>query len=211
MSKKNYKDYLEKTFIEELNYKIWTTKGSCFNANKRLLLLSKNSNLANSILSVYLIAIGLLSVYNINSDRSIGENILAYYTTCISILLLVFSQIENSKNYQLKAKEFHNCGIELSCLYNQLRIFKTLKLEPTNEEKEMFAKDLSAKYESILGKHDNHDFIDYCMFTIRYPNYFELSFIETLKIKIKYYIKTQFFFHMMILVPPVISIFFILR
>ena len=44
---KNYKDYLDKTFLEELNYKIWTTKGSRFNANKRLLRVSKLSNLAN--------------------------------------------------------------------------------------------------------------------------------------------------------------------
>jgi hypothetical protein len=27
---KSHKDYLEKTFLEELNYKIWTTKGSRF-------------------------------------------------------------------------------------------------------------------------------------------------------------------------------------
>ena len=55
------KDYLEKTFLEELNYKIGSTEGSRFNANKRLLEISRISNLCNSILSVYIIALGALS------------------------------------------------------------------------------------------------------------------------------------------------------
>jgi hypothetical protein len=36
MEQKTYKDYLDKTFLEELNYKIWSTKGSRFNASTRL-------------------------------------------------------------------------------------------------------------------------------------------------------------------------------
>lgn len=32
--KKTYLDYLDKTFLEELNYKIWSTKGARFHANK---------------------------------------------------------------------------------------------------------------------------------------------------------------------------------
>lgn len=88
--KKSYKDYLDKTFIEELNYKIWSTKGSRFNANKRLLKIANLSNLCTSMLSVYLITVGLLSVYNIYSTENIDENLIAYSITCLSILLLVF-------------------------------------------------------------------------------------------------------------------------
>ncbi len=128
---KSHKDYLEKTFLEELNYKIWSTKGSRFNANKRVVQVSKLSNLCNSMLSVYLIAIGLLSVYNIYNEKLYSENLIAYSITCLSILLLVFGQIENAKEYSSKAKEYHNCGLELSSLYNELRIFKTLKENTT--------------------------------------------------------------------------------
>jgi len=202
--RKSHKDYLDKTFLEELNYKIWTTKGSRFNANKRLLLVAKLSNLANSMLSVYLIAIGLLSVYNIYNNGFITQNVLPYLTTCISILLLVFSQIENSKNYQLNAKEFHNCGIELSKLYNKLRVFKTLKARPADAEKELFANDISFEYESILERYENHEPIDFDLFKTRNADYFELNKKELYKIYLSYYFKTQFGFHFLILFPPIL-------
>ena len=202
MGNKNHKDYLAKTFLEELNYKIWTTKGSRFNANKRLLKIYRYSNLANSMLSVYLIAIGLLSVYNLYSKSTIDQNLLAYAITCLSILLLVFGQIENSKNYQLKAKEFHSCGIELSKTYNKLRIFKTLKENPTNQEKESFAQEISEEYESILKKFDNHEPIDFSMFKTINRKYFELNQIDVLMIKIRYLINTQLIFQLMIFLPP---------
>lgn len=38
------KKYLEKSFLEELNYKIWSTKGARFEADKRLTIISKMSN-----------------------------------------------------------------------------------------------------------------------------------------------------------------------
>jgi len=206
MDTKNYKDYLDKTFLEELNYKIWTTKGSRFNANKRLKLISKTSNLTNSMLTVYLIAIGLLSVYNIYNDKLIESNLIAYLVTCLSILLLVFSQTENSKDYSKKANDFHSCGIALAKLYNNLRVFKTLKSEPTSEEKESFAKEISDKYESILEKFDNHEHIDYSLFKTRNSKYFELSLFDVLWIRIYHYFRTQLFYHIMILVPPILIV-----
>jgi len=47
------------------------------------------------------------------------------------------------KNFNVKAKEFHACGLELSHLYNELRIFKTLKLNPTPLEQVEFARKAS--------------------------------------------------------------------
>lgn len=203
---KSYKDYLDKTFLEELNYKIWSTKGSRFNANKRLLLISRLSNLSNSMLSVYLIAIGLLSVYNIYNNGFIAQSVLPYITTCLSILLLVFSQIENSKNYQLKAKEFHNCGLELSKLYNKLRVFKTMDSSTNDKNKELFTQEIATQYELILEKYDNHEPIDHSLFKTRNAKYFEISWIEVFCIKTNYYIKTQLGYHLIILIPPVILI-----
>ena len=71
MEGKTYKDYLEKTFIEELNYKIWSTKGSRFTASTRLTQASRLSNLSINLLSVYLTAVALLGVYNIHFNSLI--------------------------------------------------------------------------------------------------------------------------------------------
>lgn len=204
--KKSYKDYLDKTYLEELNYKIWSTKGSRFNANKRLLKIAHLSNLCTSMLSVYLIAVGLLSVYNIYSPADIDKNLIAYSITCLSILLLVFGQIENAKDFSTKAKQYHNCGLELSSLYNDLRIFKTLREKPTIQDKKEFAEKISGKYERILERHENHHPIDHATFKASKADYHELSKWDVLKIKTDYYFKTSFIYHVLIILPPLVII-----
>ena len=160
---KTYKDYLNKTFLEELNYKIWSTKGSRFNASTRLTKTSQLSNLSLSILSVYLTAVGLLSVYNLKFN-TLDENLIAYSITCLSILTLIFGQIESAKDFTMKSKEFHNCGLELSKIYNDLRIYKTLTENQTLEQKEKFCKQMSDAYQRILERHENHQQIDINLF-----------------------------------------------
>lgn len=201
---KSHKDYLDKTFLEELNYKIWSTKGSRFNANKRLLQVSKLSNLCNSMLSVYLIAIGLLSVYNIYNEKLYNENLIAYSITCLSILLLVFGQIENAKEYSLKAKEYHNCGLELSGLYNELRIFKTLIENPSLDDKLRFTQKISNEYQRILEKFENHEPIDNDLFISKTAKYHKIRLLEVIKIKMEYYFRTSFLYHFLIVILPII-------
>ncbi|SHG21857.1 SLATT domain-containing protein [Flavobacterium defluvii] len=202
---KTYKDYLNKTFLEELNYKIWSTKGSRFNASTRLTKTSQLSNLSLSILSVYLTAVGLLSVYNLKFN-SLDENLIAYSITCLSILILIFGQIENAKDFTMKSKEFHNCGLELSKIYNNLRIYKTLTENQTLEQKEKFCKEISDAYQRILERHENHQQIDINLFKAKTAKYHELSLIDVLKIKLEYYIRTSLLYHLLIILPPIIII-----
>lgn len=201
---KSYKDYLDKTFLEELNYKIWSTKGARFKANERLIHISHLSNICTSVLSIYLIAVGLLSVYNLNSTAEFDFNLLAYSSTCLSILVLVFGQLENAKDFKLKANQFHNCGLELSQIYNELRIFKTLNLDPSLKDKEEFSRKISDKYQRILERYENHNSIDHKMFIATKPKYHELSLIDVVLIRISYYFKTSFLYHLMIIVPPIV-------
>jgi hypothetical protein len=207
---KTHKDYLTKTFLEELNYKIWSTKGSRFNASSRLIKTSRLSNLSISMLSIYLTAVGLLSVYNL-SFNTINENLIAYSITCLSILTLVFGQIENAKDFTMKAKEFHNCGLELSNIYNELRIYKTLTENQTLQGKEKFAKEISNAYQRVLEKHENHQQIDNDRFRSKTAKYHELSIFSVLKIKFIYYIRTAFIYHLLIVLPPVIIITFLMH
>lgn len=207
MKPKNYLDYLDKTFLEELNYKVWSTKGSRFNASTRLTKIARWSNFSLTMLSVYLASVGLLSVYNINvSTGKLDENLIAYSITCLSILTLVLGQIENAKDYTMKAKEFHNCGLELSKIYNDLRIYKTLTENQTIVEKEKFAKKISDEYQRILEKHDNHQQIDNDKFKTTKPKYHEMNNWDVFVINIRYYIRTIFIYHLLIFLPPIIII-----
>jgi formate dehydrogenase maturation protein FdhE len=148
----------------------------------------------------------LLSVYNVYNEKIYNENIIAYSITCLSILILVFGQIENAKDYNSKAKEFHNCGLELSSLYNELRIFKTLKENPTIDDKLKFAQKISNDYQRILEKHQNHESIDNDLFKSKTAKYHKLSWFEVQKIRMEYYIKTMFLYHALILIPPIMMV-----
>ncbi|RMZ58820.1 SLATT domain-containing protein [Chryseobacterium nematophagum] len=201
----NSKEYLEKSFLEELNYKIWSTKGARFEADKRLTIISKTSNISLSILSAYLIIAGLISVYNINSN--IKLDVINYVITALSIILLVLSQYENSQNYNLRAKDFHSCSLELSHLYNQLRIFKTLSPNVSEYEKKNFATKLSNEYQIILSKYENHLSIDYDNFKINHKEYFtQISYNDVKKIKYNNFWMRYRWYLSIILTPLLITI-----
>jgi len=198
------KQYLEKSFLEELNYKIWSTKGARFEADKRLSIISKMSNISLSILSAYLIIAGLISVYNLHS--SIKLDLINYVVTALSIILLVLSQYENSQNYNLRAKDFHNCGLELATLYNKLRMFKTMNESSSEYEKRNFVNSLSEEYQRILSKYENHLSIDYSNFKISHTEYFkELTKEDIKKVKRKnFWVRYGWYSLIIILTPSLI-------
>ncbi|WP_298427370.1 SLATT domain-containing protein [uncultured Kordia sp.] len=199
------KKYLEKSFLEELNYKIWSTKGARFKADKRLRAKAKLSNITLAIISAYLIIASLISVYSI--DNNSNENLINYAITALSILLLVVSQFENSQEYKLNARIFHDCGLELSELYNELRIFKTLKKKPTDYEAYVFSKKLSERYQIVLKNYQNHSSIDYNMFRVSNLDYFDtIATSEIKKIKRKYNWGIYGWYTIMIVIIPIIII-----
>lgn len=210
MEGKTYKDYLDKTFLEELNYKLWSTKGIRFGASTRLTQTANLSNLSINLLSVYLTAVGLLGVYNLHFNQ-LNEDLIAYSITSLSILALVFGQIENAKDFSVKSKEFHDCGLELSEVYNELRIYKTLTENQTIKDKEIFAKKISDQYQNILERYENHLTIDNELFKTKTAKYHLLSNYDVFKIKIEYYFRTKFAYHFLIVFPPIIIIILLLN
>jgi hypothetical protein len=198
------KAYLEKSFLEELSYKIWSTKGARFRADRRLTTISKMSNISFSILSAYLIIAGLLAVYNIENN-DIHLNYINYYVTALSILQLVVAQFENSQDYKLKGKNFHDCSLELSKLYNKLRTFKTLNTQVSDYTNLSFCQKLSEEYQEILNRYENHEDIDYDNFKLSQPEYFkELTPGDVKKIKRKYWWICYGWYSLIIIFPPII-------
>jgi hypothetical protein len=201
------KEYLDKTFLEELNHKIWCTKGARFNADSRFKNKSKWSTISVSFLSAYLIIASLISVYNIN--QSSDNNIINYLVTALSILLLVVSMYENNQDYKVRALNYHNCGLELAEIYNSLRIFKTLKEQKSESEIVEFCSNINEQYQIILNKYDNHERLDYDTFRINnLLDYFEeeLTLKEIKKIKQKLIWNIKGWYILMILIIPLLLI-----
>lgn len=212
MAKKQFekpegKEHLDKEFLEELKHKIWSTKGTRFTADSRLKSTSKLSQLCIGLLSVYLIIFGLLTVYKIYNpeDNNATANILAFSITATSIILLVFTLFENSQNYEIRAKNFHDCALDLADLYNELQNFKTYKKDATDDDKMNFTKDLQKRYQSVLRKYDNHAPIDNKRFKSQHMDYYKnLNWKFKLWTNIKYFYQTKLIYLSAIIIPGLI-------
>ncbi|WP_343695736.1 SLATT domain-containing protein [Flavobacterium sp.] len=206
------KEHLDEDFLKELKHKIWSTKGARFAANDRLKSLSKISNICNGVLSVYLIIFGLLTVYKIYNPIEKSENLFAFSLTAVSIFQLLFSLFESSQNYLVNAREFHDCALDLSDLYNELQTFKTYKTDVSEEDKFIFCNDLQLRYQNVLRKYQNHSPIDHKKFIADNMTYYKyIKWHYWWKIYALYYIKTKLFYLLSIIVPGIILIKLILN
>ncbi|ETN94023.1 SLATT domain-containing protein [Zhouia amylolytica] len=198
------KEHLDKDFLEELKHKIWSTKGTRFTADSRLKTIAKYSTLSISFLSAYLIIFGLVSVYNLYKPNAINPNVIAFTITALSILVLIFSLLENSQNYPVKAKNFHDCALDLADLYNELQNYKSYEKDASLKERLEFCQNLQKEYQNILRRYDNHDPIDNKFFRLKHPDYYTIKWYEWIFTPSRYFINTRLIYLGMMLIPGVI-------
>lgn len=205
------KTHLDKEFLEELKHKMWSTKGSRFNASQRIKSKERYSLLSISFLSAYLIIFGLLSVYDLYSLENLPQNLLPFSITILSILLLVFSLFENSKNYSIRALQFHNCSLEIAQLYNELQIFKSYRKENSDTEKEEFSKSTQSKYQKILKNYENHLRIDNNKFKMGHPDYYHIEWYEWIAFPLMNFIMTYLIYLILMITPGIFLIFILTK
>lgn len=195
------------SFEEELNYKLWSTKGARFAASHRNHTLNKLSSKSIGYLSAYLIIIGIVNLYDINLlGVKILDNEVGFITTAFSVLILLFSQLESSENFSLKSERYHNCSLDIAELYTRARFIKNFVVDPIIRQNELLQ--ISMDYDAILKKYENHLPLDYLQFQLTKPEYFGLNFIKIKWIWLKYYLKVYAVYHLLIL-GPVLILFFL--
>ncbi|HLO43338.1 MAG TPA: SLATT domain-containing protein [Leadbetterella sp.] len=205
---------MNKTFLEELSYKLWSTKGARFQAHNRL--ISKNNKSVSTVafLTAYLIIFGLIGVYQNKQIPLFPDNIIGFGSMAGSILVLIFSQLEGMQDYKLKAHLYHTCALEISELYNQIRIRKTL--QEAHEEKTNiveFCDQIEKKYTDLLMKYPNHEEIDYKMFMVQKSKdyYKNIGDFQKLKWQFIYFLKNNFLYIVLILLPPILLLYFFFK
>lgn len=198
--------YLKGDFTIELNYKLWITKGARFGASERTRIISELSSKTIGFLSAYLIIINLLNVYDIGFYSKLPSDLLGFVTTALSILILIYSQFESAKNYNVLSEKHHQCANEISVLYNQLRSIKTFSQYENILSKEKAIISITEEYERILRIHPNHEQIDIDYFKTLKPDYFNLSIIQIYILRIKRYFLSYFKYHLFIYGPIVLII-----
>lgn len=188
------------SFEEEINYKLWSTKGARFSASHRNHTLNKLSSKSIGYLSAYLIIIGIVNLYDINLlGIKILDNEVGFISTAFSVLILLFSQLESSENFSLKSERYHNCSLDIAELYTRARFIKNFTINPTTKQNELLK--ISIDYDAILKKYENHLPIDYLQFQLTKPEYFGLNFIKIKWIWLKYYVKVYAIYHLLIFGP----------
>lgn len=182
------------------------TKGARFKASERCEELDRRSARLVGWLSAYLIIFSVLPLCNI-PNLTLPANFSVFISISLSIMILVFSQLEYAMNHSTKAKEFHDCALEISKLYNDLRFLKTTNEDKADEELIHKMKTISDKYEVILQKYGNHLPIDYSRFKTDKPEYFNLSRFSISRIKNQYFFKTRFINYACIYGLPTLYVF----
>jgi hypothetical protein len=196
--------YLQKNFAEELNYKLWVTKGARFNASSRCKRLHQLSNNTAGYLSAYLIIISIVNIYEVPFFTKLPNNYLAFGITALSILILVFTQIEASKNFLIASEKYHLCALEISEIYDELRMLKSNNTVLTSAQ----LRPISEKYQILLKKYENHEHIDLLLFTTTKPKYFELSKFDCIWIRLSNWFHSSMKYHLFILFPLFVFVLF---
>ena len=199
------KDYSD--LGEELFHVFMATKGARFNSHRRLLAKANLSNLTISLLTAYVIIINLLGLMKINGTTPLNSDFVALLTTALSILILVFSQIESSYEYKLKAEKYHECAKEIGALYYELRDIQHKKDSDIN--KEPLYSNLRERYTQIISRYDNHNNIDYFRFMLQRPRDYNLKWNIKFQFLVNEYISTKLIYHLFIIVPVVIFLIYL--
>jgi hypothetical protein len=198
---------MQKKFQEDLDFKIWATKGTKFIAHERLSLLQKLSSQSLSYLTAYLVIINLIPLFN-TTKHLLSADLISFSTTVLSILVLVFGQIESSAGYSIKALKQHECGRQLSKLHLELVNLSTQNL--SEEEIDDKYRSYASKYSDILDAYENHESIDYQLFKISNSSKYGVSESDKWKVRIKYYFSNFFLYHFLILSPILIGLIYII-
>lgn len=190
-------EYLrDNDFATELNFKLWVTKGARFKASHRCEQQSNKYTQIIAFVSAYLVILSVLGICEIPT-YSLDNKYTTFISVSLSIIVLVSSQFLYASNYSVKSIEYHRCALEISKLYDRLRIEKNNECLKEKIEK------IAIDYEIILSQYGNHLPIDYDMFKITKKDYFGLSMLKVILIEIRFFFKCDFIYYACILGLPI--------
>lgn len=193
-------------YAESLNKKIWTTKGSRFNAARRFNNKFQFSISSISILSIYGISIPILQgIVNVSECPQLN-GIYTAISTILSISILVLSLLDSSKNYQVRADRLYNNALKIRNLHRQLEY--TIDCESDHAKFQEKIQDFSRRYEKLINEcPENHDTEDFDLFRAQHRKDFDdINWKTETYIKLKVFIKDYWFYVFVLGIPPLIAL-----
>lgn len=206
MSSSNIPLYAQGTYDRELNYKLWSTYKSRFNAAARNRRKNELSTRAVSILSAYVMIFSLITTMLPQFSQGGTSQVILFISSSLSIIILVVSQLEASQNYSLRAHTYHQSGLQIAELYNELRALKTRFAENKGEEFISKVEVIAKRYDDILKRSENHEDIDFAEFRASKPTYddHKLTDWDVRWIHVRLFLGQYLFYYLCISLPPVL-------
>lgn len=129
------------------------TKGARFAAHQRLTRMHDMSGYTISIISFFVICISVYLVMFQQEYSPLYGKYLTFISVAISVLIIILSLQDGSKNHLLRAEMMHNCAREVLAVYRELSNIK----EPTDGDIQEYSK----RYQNIIDRYPyNHAPID---------------------------------------------------
>ncbi len=190
-------------YSSSLATRIWKTKGSRFNAARRLNNKYQSSLSSISILSLYGIAIPILQGIVKNPQCLEINDIYNAISLILSVFTLVISLLEGAKNYQLRAEKLHKNAVELSKLQRDLEYLMVSQLGDAEFRQKVG--DISVNYEELIKEcPENHEPEDYALFKAQNRKDFKMSLLTGLYIRIKLIVIDYWLYIFVLGIPPIL-------
>lgn len=192
-------------YAKSLDDRIWISRGSRFNAARRLNNKYQFSITSISILSIYGISIPIIQgIVDYSECPQINE-IYTAVSIILSIFILVLSLLEGSKNYQVRADRLYNNAVNMSSLYREFEYLKQCESSDPEFPKKLY--EISNKYEELIREcPDNHEFEDYELFRVQHRKNFNMSWIVGIYVRLKLIITDYWLYIFVLGIPPLVII-----
>jgi hypothetical protein len=194
---------------QELQTKIWKTKGSRFNAYRRLMRRHRLSYRATSLMSVYVIFLALIPSVLPDDFLKIDATLISVVTAFTAVAILVISLLEYAKSYELHADRLHQNAMQLSRLYDQLGAIIDRGLDEKRLGEEIDG--INKSYHEMLNTvSENHEPGDYDLFKSQNRTHFELPILLSTFIRVRESVRTSFWYYFAIISFPIIVLILLL-
>ena len=190
------------SFVDNLDRKMWITKGARYNGSRRLLRKHNLSLSTIAFLSSYVL-VGSVSQF-ILLLTPLQVTVINFATIAMAIFILTLSLLESSHNYQSKSRSLHDCANEISSLLETLGIYRVTLSEENLTQK---VTEISKAYHDIIMRYgDNHEPIDNELFRAEHSKEFSSSYMFLTRKQLQLFFKNEFVYWLLIILLPIILI-----
>ena len=194
------------SYVTSLKSRLWKTRGSRFNAYRRLKRRQQVSIFSISVLSVYGISIPVIQAVLDTTSCPKTNDLYTVISLTLSVFILVLSLLEGANNYAGKSEKMHTNAVKISSLYSELEVLMIRDQNPSSLIEKVV--DIQRRYSEIIEEcPENHEPEDYLEFQIQHRNDFRLSLLRCSWVKIRSFFVNYWLYSLFVIViPPFIFI-----